>query len=108
MEGIFLPNVFSLNHIGVFQKLLAFGYLQFYLKYNSPNFFPQFLPLRGKCLQGKSCQVPVCGLYGHLPLPYQNRWPAVWRSTGSQNVRGYRLGELFSVKNQKRDEERLE
>lgn len=58
-------------------------------------FLLQFPPVRRKCLQGKSRQVPVCGLYGHLPLSYQNRGPAVWRPTGPKNVWGYRLGELL-------------
>lgn len=57
----------------------------------------QFSPFRGKCLQGKSCQVPLCGLYVHLPLSNQNRGTAVWRPTGPQNVWGYWLGELFCV-----------
>lgn len=68
-----------------------------FLSHNHVFFLDQFSPIRGKCPQGESCQVPVCGLHGHLPLANQNRRPAVWRSTGPQNVWGYRLGELLWV-----------
>lgn len=59
--------------------------------------YHQFSTVRGICLQGKSRQVPVCSLYGHLPLTDQNRRPAVWRPTGPQNVWGYRLGKSFCL-----------
>ena len=82
---------------GVIQKAHYMKYINtqyFFTKIKLVSSLSLQLPaVRGECVQGEPGQVPVCGLHGYLPLPHQDRGPAVWRPAGPEDAGGHQLGE---------------